>query len=291
MSHVAKFDLTLGLGERRGPGGEPLGIEGGLEYSRDLFEEATAEAIAARLVRLLEAAVASPDLPAAPAGDPRCRRAADAAGGFQRHGAGRCPRRTLPELFEAQVARTPEAVAVVCESESLSYGELNARANRLAHHLIGLGVGPEAARGGLPGTLARDGCGPILAILKAGGAYVPLDPDYPRERLTHLLEDAEVSRARVSGEPVAATCPSGERRRCAFRIRTKRSVPRALRAIPTRRRGGTHTAYSCYTSGSTGRPKGVVVEHRQLVRYVQAALERTALPAPVQGGHAVAFDG
>ena len=86
-SEVAKFDLTLDLGERLGPGGEPLGIEGGLEYSRDLFERETAEAIAARLVRLLEAAVESTRPAAAPAGDPRCRRAADAAGGLQRHGA------------------------------------------------------------------------------------------------------------------------------------------------------------------------------------------------------------
>src|SRR5580704_10167799 len=99
------------------------------------------------------------------------------------------PETTLPVLFEAQAARTPEAVAVVCGAESLSYAELNARANALAHHLIGRGVGPEALVGiclerSLEMVVA------LLATLKAGAAYLPLDPDYPATRLAHMLADA-----------------------------------------------------------------------------------------------------
>ena len=99
------------------------------------------------------------------------------------------PGATLPELFAAQAARTPDAVAVVFEDERLSYGELDARANRLAHHLRALGVGPEVVVGlCLERSLAM--LVGLLGILKAGGAYLPLDPDYPPERLAFMLADA-----------------------------------------------------------------------------------------------------
>ena len=139
---MAKFDLTLSLVEHRGPGGEPQGIEGGLICSLDLFERQTAEALAARLVRLLEQCVQSPDLPLHRLEILSRSERQTVLEGFNAT-AHPVPAATLPELFEAQAARTPDAVAVVCGDESLSYGELNARANRLAHHLIGLGVGPE----------------------------------------------------------------------------------------------------------------------------------------------------
>ena len=100
------------------------------------------------------------------------------------------PEATLPALFEAQVARTPDAVAVVFEEESLTYAQLNARANRLAHHLIGLGIGPESIVAlALPRSLEM--VIGLLGILKAGAAYLPLDPDYPAERLAFMLEDAQ----------------------------------------------------------------------------------------------------
>ena len=99
------------------------------------------------------------------------------------------PAATLPELFAAQVARTPDAVAVVFEDDSLSYGQLDARANQLAHHLRALGVGPEVVVG-LCLARSLDMIVGLLGILKAGGAYLPLDPDYPRERLAFMLADA-----------------------------------------------------------------------------------------------------
>ena len=139
---VAKFDLTLDLAECLGPGRDPQGIEGALEYSRDLFEQGTAESMAARLVRLLEAAAAKPDAPV---------HRLDILDACERHTlleefnatSHPLPETTLPELFEAQAARTPEAVAVIDGADCVTYAELNSRANRLAHHLIGLGVGPE----------------------------------------------------------------------------------------------------------------------------------------------------
>ena len=184
----AKFDLSLSLAERRGSDGSPAGIEGALEYASDLFDRASVEAIAGRLVRLLEGAVADPD---------RAIGRLDILGAAERHTilrewnatARAIPVATLPELFAAQVARTPEADAVVFEDERLSYGELDARSSQLAHHLRALGVGPEVVVGlCIERSLAM--LVGLLGILKAGGAYLPLDPDYPPERLAFMLADA-----------------------------------------------------------------------------------------------------
>ena len=184
----AKFDLSLSLAERRGFDGTPAGIEGALEYASDLFDRSSVEAIAGRLVRLLEGAVADPD---------RAIGRLDILSPAERHTilrewndtARAVPGKTLPELFAAQVARTPAADAVVFEDERLSYGELDARSSQLAHHLRGLGVGPEVVVGlCIERSLAM--LVGLLGILKAGGAYLPLDPDYPPERLAFMLADA-----------------------------------------------------------------------------------------------------
>ena len=184
----AKFDLSLSLAERRGSDGTPAGIEGALEYASDLFDRSSVEAIAGRLVRLLEGAVADPD---------RAIGRLDILSPAERHTilrewndtARAVPGTTLPELFAAQVARTPAADAVVFEDERLSYGELDARSSQLAHHLRGLGVGPEVVVGlCIERSLAM--LVGLLGILKAGGAYLPLDPDYPPERLAFMLADA-----------------------------------------------------------------------------------------------------
>ena len=178
-----RFDLELHAFERD---------DGQLElfwlYNRDLFERWRIEQMVRHYLSLLEAAVAAPEAPLA---------RLDMLGAQERHilvegfnaTAHAVAERTLPALFEAQVARAPEAVAVIFGQESLSYGELNARANRLAHHLIGLGVGPESLVG-IALERSTEMIVALLGTLKAGAAYLPLDPDYPEARLAHMLTDA-----------------------------------------------------------------------------------------------------
>ncbi|RWL81959.1 MAG: amino acid adenylation domain-containing protein [Mesorhizobium sp.] len=177
----------------------------------------------------------------------------------------------IHELFEAQVREAPDRVAVVHEAEELSYGELNARANRLAHHLIGLGVGPDQ-----PVAICLERSPMmvvgVLAILKAGGAYVPLDPAYPSARLTQVLEDAA---------PRLMLCDAAGRKALGAQALGHVGVVDLDTAAPAwagqpatdpdpRALGLTarHLAYIIYTSGSTGTPKGVMVEHRGVVRLV-----------------------
>src|SRR5208337_1852284 len=166
--------------------GEQLGLR--LDHRPDLFDRASVEALAGRFIRLLEAAVAQPeraigrlDILAPAERDTILRGWNDTARPV--------PSATLPELFAAQVARTPDAVAVVFEDHSLTYGQLDARANQLAHHLRSFGVGPEVVVG-LCLARSLDMIVGLLGILKAGGAYLPLDPSYPRERLAFMLADA-----------------------------------------------------------------------------------------------------
>ena len=185
-----------------------------LDYRPDLFERANAEAMVGRLVRLLEAVVAEPEraIGSLDLLTPEERRTILHAWNDT---ARAIPSATLPELFAAQVARTPDAVAVVCEDQSLTYVELDARANQLAHHLRALGVGPETVVGlcveRSPAMLVG-----LIGILKAGGAYLPLDPDYPPERLAFMLEDA--------GAPVLVTHVGAAR--SAARARRARRAPR-----------------------------------------------------------------
>ena len=161
-----------------------------LEYASDLFDEATVEALGRRLIRLLEAAVADAGRPLG--GLPILEAAERDTILRTWNDTGRsrvCRPATLPALFAAQAARTPDAVAVVFEDRTLSYAALDAHANRLAHHLQSLGVGPETMVG-LCVERSLEMVVGTAGVLKAGGAYLPLDPDYPRERLAFMLADA-----------------------------------------------------------------------------------------------------
>ncbi|HEU4558105.1 MAG TPA: amino acid adenylation domain-containing protein, partial [Longimicrobium sp.] len=166
------------------------------------------------------------------------------------------------ERFEAQVKRTPGAAALVFEGETLSYAELNARANRLAHHLRSLGVGPEA-RVGICAERGVEMVVAVLGVLKAGGAYVPLDPGYPAERLAYMLADsapaAVLAQAHLRDRVESADVPMLE-------LDAAAPAWTSLPATDPRRGGLTsdHLAYVIYTSGSTGRPKGVRVPHASL---------------------------
>ena len=270
----AKFDLSLSLAERRGADGSPAGIEGALEYASDLFDRASVEAIAGRLVRLLEGAVADPG---------RAIGKLDILGLAERRTileewndtARAIPAATLPELFASQVARTPDAVAAVFEDARLSYGELDARASQLAHHLRALGVGPEVVVG-LCIERSLEMLIGLLGILKAGGAYLPLDPDYPRERLAFMLADAAapvlVTRAALRAQLPSHDARIGGARGDGAHIVCLDADWPAIAQHPTTAPATSlqpqHPAYVIYTSGSTGTPKGVVVTHHGLVNHM-----------------------
>ncbi|WP_273826187.1 non-ribosomal peptide synthetase [Pseudomonas asplenii] len=189
----------------------------------------------------------------------------------------------LHPAFERQVARQPAAVAVSFEGTSLSYGELNTRANRLAHHLRQRGVGPEV-RVGLCVERSLEMLVGLLAILKAGGAYVPLDPAYPAERLAYLLQDSGVALVLVHqptrtllAEPLHALANAPE---CLELDRETWADGPADNLDPARL-GLTpaNLAYVIYTSGSTGQPKGVMIEHRQVARLFASTAAQFAFNA------------
>jgi amino acid adenylation domain-containing protein len=218
--------------------------------------------MAGRLVRLLEAAVADPD---------RAIGRLDILTPQERHtilrawndAAPAIPSATLPELFEAQVEKTPDAVAVVLETQSLTYGGLDARANRLAHHLRDLGVGPETVVG-LCVERSPDLLVGLLGILKAGGAYLPLDPGHPPERLAFMLEDADAG-VLLTHSALLDRIPDHH----AKTVRLDADWPAIARQPATTPANLLHphnTAYVIYTSGSTGTPKGVAVTHQNVVR-------------------------
>ncbi len=270
-----KADLWLGLGEERASDGTPLGISGAIEYATDLFDRGTVEALAQRLIRLLAAAVANPEQPIG---------SLDILSAEERQTVVRAwndtartvPSATFPALFAAQVAQSPDAVAVVCASEALTYAQLDARANQLAHHLQSLGVGPEVVVG-LCAERSLDTIVGLLGILKAGGAYLPLDPAYPPERLAFMLEDAAA--------PVLLTQSALRERLPAQGARIVRldehwpAIARRPTTAPPNNLHPGNTAYVIYTSGSTGTPKGVMVSHRGIPNLAAAQIDRFAITA------------
>ncbi len=233
-SGVAKFDLTLTLAE------SPSGFSGSIEYNTDLFDGGTAERLAARFASLLEAAAGDPGLPVAdlPLLLPAERLQLLA---WNATGAAPVSGLCLHELFAAQAARTPEAVALVHGADRWTYAELAARAGGLARYLRGLGVGPEV-RVAVCLERSPDLIVGLLGVLAAGGAYVPIDPAYPQERQTLMLED--------SGAAVLVN----RSLQC-----LKAPLPDDSGVTPG------NLAYLIYTSGSTGRPKAVAIEHRSAV--------------------------
>ena len=273
---TAKFDLGLGAGEAGGV----LSLD--LEYSTDLFDAATARRFLRHLERLLAAAVAEPARPVSelPLLDAAERRQVtdewsarpDLATALEEDA------RTIPELFAAVAARAPEAPALVSaalgKTETVSYGELARRADRLAHRLAALGAGGESRvavaleRG--PELIAA-----LLAVLRAGAAYVPLDASYPPARLAFMLEDSGATVLVARGAQAAGLAEAGGGDRGAGAGPRRRRGERrcgtgdrgdARRPWPPAAAGPDALAYVTYTSGSSGRPKGVAVTHRGVVR-------------------------
>ena len=255
-SHTAKFDLSLDMFE------SPEGLSGVFEYSTDLFESSTITRMAGHFQVLLEAIVTQPETPILQL--PLLTKTERRQLLFEGQGEGveypidRC----IHSLFESQVNKTPDAVAVVYQNQQLTYQELNTQANQLAHYLQTLGVKPETLVGicverSLFLVVA------LLAILKAGGAYVPLNPSHPTERLAEMLSDAQISilltqqrlAESFSEHKVNLVCLDSE-----WELIARQNPQNPINEVTSN-----NLAYVIYTSGSTGKPKGVMVEHSSLV--------------------------
>ncbi|MFD1935556.1 amino acid adenylation domain-containing protein [Nonomuraea mangrovi] len=275
-TRTAKFDLFFLLNEQRNPAGAPDGITGVIEYSTDVFDEATVEWLGARWTRWLDAVLADPDRPIGahdvllPVERDRLLTWNDTAAEI--------PPATTHEMFEAQVRRDPDAIALACDEVELSYEELNSRANRLARVLIEEGVGPESIVAVLmpraPELLVT-----LLAVQKAGGTYLPLDPGYPADRLGYILGDAGAVLT-VTTTGVLPDLP-GTR----LVLDDPETIARLAGQADTNLGDGDrvqplsagHPAYVIYTSGSTGVPKGVVITHENLTNFLTAMREQCAV--------------
>ncbi len=262
---AAKFDLTLDLAER--PDGE---LAGTIEYNVDLFDAATVERAAGHLARLLGGVAADPE---------RTLGELPLLTGAERHQVVREWNATaapgldegcLHEHIEAQADCAPDAVALVFEGETLTYRELDRRANQLAHHLRRLGVGPE----GLVGVAMERSLELVvglLGVLKAGAAYLPLDPAYPVDRLAYMIEDAGVP-VLLTQERLLGGLPAWTGRVLCLDSQWE-AVAAESDARPRSGVAPENLAYVIYTSGSTGRPKGSMLAHRGIVnrlRWIQA---------------------
>src|SRR6201999_1002963 len=187
----SKFDLSVSVAEERAADGTPAGISGVIEYASDLFDRGSVEALGLRFVRVLEGAVAGPDVAIGRLELLSASERRQVLEDWNATGRAVAPG-TLVDALAAQAAARPDAVAAVFEDARLSYGELEARANQLAHHLRALGVGAETVVG-LCVERSLEMLVGLVGILKAGGAYLPLDPSYPPERLAYMVEDAHAS--------------------------------------------------------------------------------------------------
>jgi amino acid adenylation domain-containing protein len=262
---TATFDLSLLMFE------ESSLLKGTIEYNTDLFDEATISRMQGHFQTLLESIVADPDRRLSDLSlltEPeRHRLIVEWNNGMQEYPEDRC----LQQLFEEQVERTPDAVAIVFEGQELTYQELNRRANRVAHSLIGFGVGPEVLVGICLERSLEVVVG-ILGVLKAGGAYVPLDPLYPKDRLAFMLEDSAIQV--VMTEERLTSCLPPHKAHVAYLDALDRlsgfEASQASIINPDHRTTAGNAAYVIYTSGSTGKPKGVLITHDNVTRLLRA---------------------
>ncbi|MDQ3262224.1 MAG: amino acid adenylation domain-containing protein [Myxococcota bacterium] len=267
FNHTTMYPLALDLWEDGGS------LAGELKYASDLYEASTIQRMVQHFLQIVEGAIATPDRPVealpflTPMEEQRLFHDWNQTAAARPEGA------LVHRLFEAQVARTPDAPAVRFEGLELTYAELDTRANRLAHLLQARGVGPERRVGVLVlPSLESIVC--LYAVLKAGGAYVPLDPDAPPERLSFVLQNAQVDLVLTQGG-LASSVPPGPQ---VLRVDDPETFSRSLpAAAPGCEASPENLAYIIYTSGSTGEPKGVCVSHRAVVNHNLGVAHRFGL--------------
>ncbi|WP_370740989.1 amino acid adenylation domain-containing protein [Streptomyces sp. Ncost-T10-10d] len=287
-SVAVKFDLEVRLFEVFDAAGAPGGLRGSVTAAADLFDTDSVELFGARLVRVLDAVTRDPGMLVG---------AVDVLGEVER-------RRVVvewnesgvdlgsvlvPGLFEARVVGSPDAVAVVADGVGVSFGELDERANRLAHFLVAQGVGVESVVGvclprGVEMVVA------VLAVWKAGAAFLPVDPEYPVERISYMLADGGVVLT-LTCEEVLEGLPAGRVRLVAVDSAVMGVQLSMLPAIaPEVSVSAENLAYVIYTSGSTGRPKGVAVTHGGLANYARWAAGAYGAVGGVPLHSSLAFD-
>ncbi|WP_172844399.1 non-ribosomal peptide synthetase [Tumebacillus algifaecis] len=261
-SGTAKFDLTLSINETAD------GLRGELEYKTDLFERASIERMSSHFSTLLAALLQDPDRSIAEV--PFLSEAerelllvtfTDTAVAYPQD-------LCLHQLVERQAAQTPTAVALIAGETRLSYAELNDRANRIAHRLVALGIGPDKLVG-LYMNRSADMVACLLGVLKAGAAYVPLDPNYPTERVLFTLEDANVAVLLTEERHLDRVAGHGGAILCVDQIAAELAQEKTENLRTTVQPHD--LAYVIYTSGSTGRPKGVAIEHHSAATLVHWA--------------------
>ncbi|QBR31299.1 MULTISPECIES: non-ribosomal peptide synthase/polyketide synthase [Pseudomonas] len=261
-SSTAQFDLTLNTFESSD------NVWAELTYATDLFDVETIERLAQHWTRLLQGIVAdsAQRIAELPLHD-----AAERAATLQQWNPAirdfpseQC----LHQRIEQQAARAPQAIAVSCAGQSLSYGELNSRANQLAHKLIASGVGPDV-RVGLAVERSLDMLVGLLAILKAGGAYVPLDPTYPEERLSYMIGDSGIALL-LTQSHLLGHLPVPDSLSSLMLDQERDGLEGYSDSNPQVRMSPDNLAYVIYTSGSTGQPKGTLLAHRNVLRLFEA---------------------
>ncbi|MFD7574690.1 amino acid adenylation domain-containing protein, partial [Streptomyces sp. NPDC059810] len=274
---TAKFDLVFSFTEHTSADGAADSLGCRLEFATELFDRETAERIADRLGRLVATLVAAPDRPLSEAGiltEDEHRLVLEGFNGLPRE----VDEETLPALFARWVAERPDAVAVVERSRSVTYAQLDARANRLARLLAARGVGAESVVGvAVPRSV--DMIATVVAALKLGAAFLPLDLVHPGDRLSYMIENSGAAVV-VGTEPVAGKIPDTDG--VPVLLLDAPDTAAELDALPaTPPPGGPagldQAAYVIYTSGSTGRPKGVVVPHEGIASLVATAVDRMGL--------------
>ena len=269
---MTKFDLTFSLIDKEHE------IAGHIEYSTDLFYRDTIERMARHFQTLLEGIVVDPDQPIATLPimtEPERRQILfewnDTAADYPKD-------KCIHELFEEQVERTPDAIALEYQDKRITYRELNRKANQLAHYLIRLGISPEKLVGICVERSIEMVVG-LMGILKANGAYVPLDPSYPKERLRFMLEDGDIS-VLITQENLLHLTQNSTLRAQNCDVCLDRDWSLIAQESDNNPKSGIEShnlGYVIYTSGSTGQPKGVQVSHRSVINCLVSIGKRIGL--------------